>query len=599
MGRICRFCGDDADVPNPSYQLAAGSLLKERYLAGRAAGQGGFGITYSGWDIQDNIRVAVKEYFLYGVVVRDNRVSSEVICGDLEASACFAAEKERFLREYEVLSGLSEIPGLVQVKDYFSENNTAYIVMEYLEGITLKQYVGRQRGRLSAGEAFGILGPVISSLKKVHDAGLVHRDVSPDNLMVLEDGSVKLLDFGTVRKVNGYAVSKRLTMPTEAIVKRGYAPLEQYQSTGNLGPWTDVYALCATACFCLTGKEPPEAIERLMQDKPVLLRDGGAEISEYEEGVLQKGMALRVQDRIQDMERLYDALFHSSGEKQPVTSLQAAEKPAKTRRHRWFWGFAAVSIMFCMIAFLGYCNMRPDSNKVIAVPLYFEEQAGEEYDFSTWINIRGTVEAYSDTYTLSCSIYLPKEAFKEEPLCVWIHSRLDLGGDGYDGGTADIIHNLRLLYESNEMFLVADDANDAELREMEDKEYYQLYDAGDYYKVEIRDFPYRSEVHFGEGDKVMALIDTSRGGGLALNVNLSASGQELSSVAYLDDIVLKDNGREVYSFDCTRKSLYGYEYFCNYKRPDGEEGMIRTPDIEEIFLGGYLYCRFRSFLHSF
>lgn len=308
---ICRYCKDDARKPNPPYQLAAGSILKGRYFIGRAIGQGGFGITYIGWDLNDSSRIAVKECFLQGVVIRDANVSSEVKTIDSETHNRFASQKERFLKEYKVLSGLSDIPGLVQIKDFFAENNTAYIVMEHIDGITLRKYVEKHDGKLSGKETFEILGPVMQSLAKVHGAKLVHRDISPDNLMVLENGGVKLLDFGTVREVNDCASDKPLTMATEAVIKRGYAPLEQYQSKGSLGPWTDVYAICATAFYCLTGKEPPEAIERLMQDKPVLLRANGADVSEREEGVLLQGLELRTHDRIQDMEKLYDALFHS------------------------------------------------------------------------------------------------------------------------------------------------------------------------------------------------------------------------------------------------------------------------------------------------
>lgn len=582
---ICRYCKDDAGKPNPPYQLAAGSMLKGRYFIGRAIGQGGFGITYIGWDLNGSSRIAVKECFLSGVVIRDAKVSSEVKTADSEANGRFASQKERFLREYKVLSGLSDIPGLVQIKDFFEENNTAYIVMEYVEGITLRQYVEKQGGKLSGKEAFEILGQVMQSLAKVHDAGLVHRDISPDNLMVLGNGSVKLLDFGTVREVSGCAVGKPLTMATEAIIKRGYAPLEQYQSKGSLGPWTDVYALCATAFYCLTGKEPPEAIERLMQDKPVLFRANGADVSEYEEGVLLKGMELRTHDRISDMEKLYDALFRfgHNGNMRKENMVRRSRMALHRRKFRWLL-LSVAAILLCVASVSGYRNMQLTGNKVIAIPLYFKEQIEEEYDFNTWFNIRGTVEAYSDSYTLSCNIYLPKKAFKEEPLCIWIHSRLDIGGDGYDGGTADIIHNLRLFYDKDEIFLVPDDANDVMLRQMKKEGYYQLYDAGDYYKVAIRDFPYCSKVHFGEGDEVMAPIDTSRGGELALNINLSASGQEFLSVAYLDDIILKDNGSEVYSFECSRKSLYGYEYFCNYKKPDGGQEETRTLEIEEIYV---------------
>lgn len=585
VSRICRFCGDDAGIPNPSYQLAAGSWLNNRYMAGRATGQGGFGITYTGWDIQDNVRVAVKEYFLYGIATRDSGISPAISCLDLEACSRFNAEKERFLREYRALSELSGIPGLVQVRDCFSENNTVYIVMDYVEGVNLRQYVAKQGGKLSAKETFGILEPVVTSLRRVHDAGLVHRDVSPDNLMVLKDGSIRLLDFGTVREVNGYADGRKPVVPTEAVVKRGYAPLEQYQSTGSLGPWTDVYALCATACFCLTGKEPPEAVERLLQDKPVLLRDAGAEISEYEEGVLQKGMALRVCDRIPDMQRLYDELFNI----QQIDNLYKKNTSRKSqgmllRRKYWCFFLLLISILFAVVIFSHSYNTRADGNKVVVVPLYFEKNIENNFDVNTWVNIRGTVAAYSDTYTLSCSIYLPKQAFKKEPLYVWIHSRLDIGGEDYNGGTMEILFNLRVICEKGELFIVPDDGQDYVRKII--KGYYQMHDVGDYYKVEIKDLPYQKGVHFGEDSGVLVPVDTSRGGELALNINLSAGGQKLSSAAYLDDIILKDNGDEVYSFDGSWEGLYEYQYFCECLRADGKEEIVKTPEIGQIYLEG-------------
>lgn len=583
VSRICRFCGDDAGIPNPSYQLAAGSCLNNRYMAGRATGQGGFGITYTGWDIQDNVQVAVKEYFLYGIATRDSGISPAVSCVDLEACNRFAEEKERFLREYRVLSELSGIPGLVHVRDCFSENNTVYIVMDYVEGVTLRQYVAKQGGKLSAKETFGILEPVATSLKRVHDAGLIHRDVSPDNLMVLKDGSTRLLDFGTVREVNTYAEGKPAA-PTEALIKRGYAPLEQYQSTGSLGPWTDVYALCATACFCLTGKEPPEAVERLLQDKPVLLRDAGAGISEYEEGVLQKGMALRICDRIPDMQRLYDELFNIQQIDNLYKKSTARKNQGVLLRWKYWWFFLLLITLSVVVTFSHRCNTRADGNKVIVVPLYFEENTGKDFEVNTWVNIKGTVAAYSDTYTLSCSIYLPKQAFKKEPLYVWIHSRLDIGGGDYNGGTMDILFNLRVICERDELFLVPDGGQDYVRKII--KDYYQMHDVGDYYKVEIKDLPYQKEVHFGDGDEVLAPVDTSRGGELALNINLSAGGQKLSSAAYLDDIILKDNSNEVYSFDGSWESLYEYQYFCECFRADGSEEIVDTPEIGQIYLKG-------------
>lgn len=165
----------------------------------------------------------------------------------------------------------------------------------------------------------------MQSLAKIHEAGLIHRDISPDNLMILSDGSAKLLDFGAVRDI-GTGPDADMT-PAEsatAVFKNGYAPLEQYQSHGNLGPWTDVYALCATACYCLTGEAPPESLERLLQDTPLQIREKGADVSACTERVLKKGMELRTGDRITDMNQLLAEL--SITEK----SRNTAEKPEHT-----------------------------------------------------------------------------------------------------------------------------------------------------------------------------------------------------------------------------------------------------------------------------
>lgn len=462
--------------------------------------------------------------------------------------------------------------------------------MEYVEGTTLKQYVEKQGGRLSAGEVFGILEPVINPLKRIHDAGLVHRDISPDNLMILEDGSVKLLDFGTVREVHSHAVDKGLTMPTEAIVKRGYAPLEQYQSMGSLGPWTDVYALCGTACYCLTGKAPPEAIERLMQDKPVLLRDAGAEISEYEESVLQKGMALRTQDRIPDMESLYDALFHSRHSE----SLRREDASCNDRRtlflkkRLWIPGLAitTIIIVFCAIAAFQRRNPQPAGNKVIAVPLYFEEDFDDENsrkDYGTWFSINcKTVSKFSDSYTFSSSIYLPKQAFGAESSRLLIRFWLDMDEENYHVGTTDSIYSLELVHEKDETFLVASDAEGEIQTTQEIAGYCKLHDIGSYYKIETKNIPYRSEMH--NSSSIVKPIDTGREGIVTLNIKLQASGRKNSSFAYLDDLTVRDDGKLLHYFDCSIESLYGYSYFYADERLNGEIRRVYSPEIEVINL---------------
>ena len=307
---VCEHCGYDQNTKNASHQLPAGTVLKEQYLIGRVLGQGGFGITYLGWDMYLDIPVAIKEYYPNGAVMRETSVNMEVASLGGDIGVRFRNNKERFLREAKMLARFSQVPEIVQIRNFFLANNTAYIVMEYVEGITLKQYVQKKGGKLSVNETFAILRPVMEALCKVHKSGLVHRDISPDNIMMLPGGGAKLLDFGAVRDVGDTDANKSLTKSTEAILKQGYAPIEQYQSRGSLGPWTDVYALCATIYYCLTGQVPPEAPERLLNEPELDIRSLVPSLSKHQETVLKRGMELRTEKRIASMDELCEELFH-------------------------------------------------------------------------------------------------------------------------------------------------------------------------------------------------------------------------------------------------------------------------------------------------
>ena len=324
---VCEYCGYEEGVKNEIHQLPEGTILKEQYMIGRVLGQGGFGITYLGWDMYLDIPVAIKEYFPSGTVMRETQVSMDVISYSGDVGVRFRNNKERFLREAKMLARFSQVPEIVQIKNFFLANNTAYIVMEYVDGITLKQYVSECGGKLSAKETFALVKPVISALCKVHKSGLVHRDISPDNIMMLPEGTIKLLDFGAVRDVGDADVEQPLTKSTEAILKQGYAPIEQYQNRGSLGPWTDVYALCATIYYCLTGEIPPDAPERLLGDDELRIRELVPELTETQEEVLRQGMALRAQDRIASMDELYEKLYVAV--KKEVTSDEVHEKKNK------------------------------------------------------------------------------------------------------------------------------------------------------------------------------------------------------------------------------------------------------------------------------
>ena len=216
----------------------------------------------------------------------------------------FRYGKDRFLEEARTLARFNEEPGIVKVRDYFEENNTAYIVMDYLEGETLKHYVDT-KGKIPADQLFEMMRPVIQTLGKVHEQGIICRDISPDNIFVLPEGEVRLLDFGAAR-----GLVKEEVKSSSVVVKRGYAPPEQYRSRKEQGCWTDVYALCATLYYCLTGKAPEESLERLMNPDSRLIPPSelGAVITLDQENVILRGMAIKSSERYSSMEELRKAI---------------------------------------------------------------------------------------------------------------------------------------------------------------------------------------------------------------------------------------------------------------------------------------------------
>lgn len=333
---VCPHCGYDERTQNDIHQLPTGTVLKEQYLIGRVLGQGGFGITYLAWDLYLDTPVAVKEYFPKEVVMRECSVSTNVSICTTDGETRFRNNKERFLREAKMLARFSQTPEIVQVRNFFLANNTAYIVMEYVEGITLKQYVADQGGKLSVEETMSILRPILRALAMVHKAGLIHRDISPDNIMLLPGGGAKLLDFGAVRDVaNGSSAS------TEAILKRGFAPIEQYQKRGNLGPWTDVYAMSATIYYCVTGEVLLDSPDRLLEYEDLDLSKKAPQLPEYQCRALEHGLQLRTENRTASVEALYRELFPENvpapepskpapkGKKQPVKKGAPKKEPEK------------------------------------------------------------------------------------------------------------------------------------------------------------------------------------------------------------------------------------------------------------------------------
>lgn len=308
---VCEHCGHDERIHNKKHQLQEGTLVGGQYVLGKVLGQGGFGITYIAWDKIMRTNVAVKEYYPSGYVIRDSSLSRKVHFDAGDNGKAFLNGKKRFLREAESMAKLWDVPQIVKVLRYFEENNTAYIVMEYLEGDDLRNYMRKLDRPMHLPEVMAVLKPVMEALSVAHAKGLVHRDISPDNIMLLPDGSAKLLDFGAVRWVENPDAQKSLDMSTQPILKMGFAPPEQYRTRGSLGPWTDVYALCATIYYCLTGRIPPEAMERTL-GKAKLNWNGVSGLTRRQQMALEKGMALEPKNRFQSVKALQGELTASS-----------------------------------------------------------------------------------------------------------------------------------------------------------------------------------------------------------------------------------------------------------------------------------------------
>lgn len=291
----CEYCGYKKGTPNSSRGLQPQTILNGKYLVGKVIGEGGFGITYIAYDLVLNYRVAIKEYFPTELVTRDTSTGAQTSLTVLTDSKEEQYKKgiNRFIREAGNLAKFNNLTGIVSVKEFFYENNTAYMVMEHIDGVTLSEYLDNNGGKLPYTKVIEMMNPIMESLVKVHAAGIVHRDISPDNIMVTNDGKMKLIDFGAARLVENNDV-KSLTV----ILKHGYAPEEQYQPEGNQGAWTDIYALAATMYRMITGMVPQESTDRVLSgDKVVSVNKLFSDVPKRVSDAIMHGLAVKVSDR--------------------------------------------------------------------------------------------------------------------------------------------------------------------------------------------------------------------------------------------------------------------------------------------------------------
>ncbi|WP_026836075.1 serine/threonine protein kinase [Eubacterium xylanophilum] len=258
------------------------SLCDGRYKIEKTIGHGGFGTIYKALDTKVEVAVAIKEI-----------------------SYRTESERQGVVREAKMAAGFFDLDGIATARDFFEEDGKAYIVTEYVKGISISQYIA-EKGRIPGADALKMVRPIIESLAKVHKRGIIHRDISADNVMITGDGKLKLIDFGAAK-----SLEKAQNGNNTVVFKRGYAPVEQYRENAKQGTWTDVYSLCATIYYMVSGIIPEDALERVFNDKLIdLEKVQGIGLSSNQKKTIMAGMRLEPEERLQTMEALYESLYN-------------------------------------------------------------------------------------------------------------------------------------------------------------------------------------------------------------------------------------------------------------------------------------------------
>ena len=318
---FCSECGRPyGSVETEPFALKPGTILDGKYLVGEMLGQGGFGITYIGFDLLLEQKVAIKEYFPMstGMVSRESGTTVVWSSAVMQKSGM---EKgfDSFLKEARKMAKLGGIPGVVGVKSVFIQNETAYIVMDFIEGETLLKKLQRE-GPMDYGTCISLMTPIMQALAEVHKHGIIHRDISPDNIMVQSDGRLILLDLGAAKDLDIQGKDGSV-QSSQMVAKHGFSPVEQYGQAGKIGPWTDVYAMAATIYYCCTGALPPSATDRMIEDtltcRPRLTKE--------QFDALAFCMSVLPQKRPQNMGALLQIVTHPVRNTQPVGNVPKTE----------------------------------------------------------------------------------------------------------------------------------------------------------------------------------------------------------------------------------------------------------------------------------
>ncbi len=368
---ICPYCGFVAGTPPKEiYHLHPGITLQNRYQIGTVVSFGGFGVIYRAWDSQLDTIVAIKEFFPATIVTRIPGDAKVIPLGKGEKLEIYNRSKALFIEEARNTAKFSNHPNITNVYNYFEENNTAYMVMEFLEGITLKGYLDQCGGKIDIETTINILLSIISALKEVHKAGFLHRDISPDNIFICTNNVIKLIDFGAAKFSDEENEQYR-----EVVLKPGYAPPEQYEKKSKQAPWTDIYALGATMYRAITGMVPVESTNRLVEDTLERPKSIVPNIPDYIDAALIRAMSLTPQFRFRNVTEF----------EQAILAKKVMRSEAEQKRFLLIRRIVSVSIVASIILVVGIHSHLEYKHRTTLSPC----------DITVWMPIEEKEEAAS------------------------------------------------------------------------------------------------------------------------------------------------------------------------------------------------------------
>ena len=412
---MCPFCGTIHNlIPTQPIDLRPGTILLNRYYLGKSTASGGFGIVYKAYDMKLETIVAVKEFYPGNIVTRAEGTTDVIV--SKKAYQEYKYRKSRFLAEARNMAKFGNHKSIPNVFEFFEANNTAYIVMEYLEGETLTKFL-EQHGKCPIDFSVYIVNEVGNALIALHGEGIIHKDVAPDNIYICNStddvrldisnaGStdIKLLDLGAA-KLKDYQEDV-----LDIILKPGFSPPEQYDKTNtNIGWWSDVYALGATMYMMLTGIKPEESTNRKVGDNVKYPHEIDPSISENLSNTVMKAMAVDTHMRFKN---IADFLRAVNGE----VKIIPVEKEKKKRRFRRFTGIAAAVAVLILVGSAFALNYSDQKSAETLLPANIEVWVSVKEGSTESSAIESISKQFHETYPdIDITIMaIPESDYKEK-----------------------------------------------------------------------------------------------------------------------------------------------------------------------------------------